>query len=527
MARKKEITYLNGALKGELLDEATAEKLDQILALQESNGCIDDIKHTIYDMPPEAIEEIIATRGNESVDMVRGSLDDGQTLSVAYMFYARRLVLGDSVGMGKTVEISSLLNLLDIYYGHRGIDHKFLILTEKDTLSQFYREIIRFTGNFAEKTLATQTEFLKYLDRNDMDDLPSTVAPHSLFTQAKFQELVGKLGREKKFPFHTLIVDEGGILTNTATERYKAAKILSNYFENVIILNATAFESNLMNFFGQLNYVDDTYLPTKTDFQDRYCVKKYKGKKYPTIVAGEYKNAKEFRELVRYRYFKRTRRESGGRYEGNTGNKIILKRSKLQNHHLARTSMPGMVYDNPCYFDQTAEFNGENVPKAGKLLEMLTTGGGYSGDWKSAETVLVFCHYKEAQLGLQEYLYKNGISSRVLNGDTPYDEREQVVQGFKRGEFRVLITNVMKGLNFGHCNHTVLYSISGSIDKMVQFEGRYTRSFDIVGKNLAMLVMEGGENNKLENLLEAKAKASKTFAGHDYSLVLEMLTGEE
>ena len=41
-----------------------------------------------------------------------GKLRPEQTVGVAFMYYSPRSILGDGVGLGKTVEISALLNLL-------------------------------------------------------------------------------------------------------------------------------------------------------------------------------------------------------------------------------------------------------------------------------------------------------------------------------------------------------------------------------------------------------------------------------
>lgn len=526
MARKKEVSYINGALKGAYLDETTVGRLDRILQLQEQNGVIPDIKNAIHDLDDDTIDTIIAQKSNEGCELTQGSLKDGQTLAVGFMFYSRRMILGDSVGLGKSVEISALLNLLDVFYAKQGIDHKYIVLTETNLLNQFHRELIRFTGEYVPQTRATKGEIQDFLTEYG-EDMPSFISTHSLFTQAIFNEKVGEMRENGGFPYHTLIVDESSVLSSTTTQRYKDAMILAGGMENIIILNATVFESNLMNFYSQLHFIDDTYLPTKTVFQKTYCVTArsvYGNYQKPT---GKYKNAKGFKDLVRYRYFKRTRRDEGAKYEDNIGFRVLLEKTAEQKFMLPRTSMPQMVFDDPTAFDDTIEFNAENVPKAGEVVKLLTTGGGRPGEWRQAPTVLIYCHYVGTQEKLSKLLDLYGITNAILNGNTSQEDRLSRVKGFQHGEYRVLITNVMKGLNFGHCNHTIIYTVPGNINNLVQFEGRYTREFDVVGKRLAMLVMEGQEEQRISNMLGDRARASNQFSGNDYSLVLELLTGDE
>ena len=75
----------------------------------------------------------------------RGTLTDAQTVGVAYMYYARRCLLGDQVGLGKTVECAGLLNVIK-QDGVRNI----LFLTEKTIVPQIRDKLIKFTGEYVD-----------------------------------------------------------------------------------------------------------------------------------------------------------------------------------------------------------------------------------------------------------------------------------------------------------------------------------------------------------------------------------------
>ena len=200
-----------------------------------------------------------------------------------------------------------------------------------------------------------------------------------------------------------------------------------------------------------------------------------------------------------------------------TADVIVSPLSQVQKDLLKKTSMPQMVYDCPSYFDCTIETDRETTPKIGALLDLL------NGKLKSSDSILIYSRYKESQRGIQNALLEAGISCETMNGETPIEERNNLISKFKMGDFRVLVTNVQKGLNFGHCNDCIFYSYDPNPNRMVQFEGRMTRSRDIIGKNVYLLVSRGKELNNFKKVVSDRAKASDLFAGSDFSCVLSLL----
>lgn len=529
MGRAKPIIYNNQgtALKGKLLTDTDCARLDKVLEVNDDKGSIADLKNIIFDISESDIDVIISGADPDSVERPIGTLRDYQTVGVAFMYLAKFCLLGDSVGIGKTVQVAGLINLLTEEYRKRGEVFRYLVITENNIVEQFRRELVRFTGDFVEVAYGRKDAITKYLQKYDYASggtgLPNTVGPGSLFNQPIFQEYLLSCSERSEYPFDLLVVDESSILGNTKTKTYTNAQVVRDNVKHCVILNATAFESNLSMFYSQIAFVDKTILPTKTDFQRRYCKMErslYGNYSKPT---GKYKNQQEFRDLVRYRYFARTRKSQGGSMENCTANQIVLELTDVQKRMLPRTSMPHMVYDNPSAFDENLPFNDTTSPKAGALLDILTGQIEVEGDWHKADTVLVYCLYKEAQENLKRYLTGYGVPSEIMNGETPMEDRLELIEGFKRANYRVLITNVMKGLNFGNTNHIVMYTTPGNVNNMVQFEGRSTRDFNIRDKHLIVLTTAGKEKERFDGVLRDRAKASDSFAGSDYSLVLSLL----
>lgn len=520
MGRKKELYYYNGKLKGKYLEDADCRILDKIIELSENNGCIADLKHSIFDLSENDIEYIKEGGDPALVDKEVGTLSDQQTVGSAFLFYSKRCVLGDSVGLGKTVEVCSLMNVLKTFYEKQGVQFRFLYLTEKNLLAEARNKIIRFTGEYIDMLRGEKKYVEDFIERSRDGVHSSVVGSHSLINSQLFQEYIRMMREEYGVnPFDALVVDESSVLGNTSTKTYSNAKDLAEDIDWVVVLNATPFEKNLRTFYAQINFVDDSLLPVKTVFQDLYEERDYTGP-YPKFN-GKYKNQDIFKKQVAYRYLKRTRKDLGARFEDCTCDVKVCGLSVYQRNLLKISSMPQMVIDCPSYLDRELDMNAETTPKVGVLYDL------FDNELNGARSVLIYTQYKESQEGIKAALEERGISCEVMNGSTPFKEREIIARRFRMGDFRALITNVQKGLDFDNCNYCVFYSYNTNPNNMVQFEGRMTRQVDIIGKHVYMIVSKGRELKNLKTLVSDRATASDMFAGSDFSCVLSLLLDDE
>ena len=520
MGKRKEIIYHEGKLQGTQLTDSDCRILDKLIHISKENGCVSDLRNCIYCLSEPDVMRIKSQQSAEGIEKTVGKLEDTQTVGVAYMYYAKRLVLGDSVGMGKTVELCGLFNLLRQKRRKEGYDFNFLYLTEKNLVAQTRDEIIRFTGEYVDAVYGDAKHVNRFLKENENTVNYSVVASHSIVKNNNFQEYLRGLYKnvkEGQKPFDIFVVDEAGILSNQTTQIYKMMKIVADMFDYVIILNATSFEKNLTMFYNQIAFVDDTLLPTRTEFNKRYVVFDYRGP-YPTPT-GKYKNAEEFRALVGYRYFARTRKSTGAYMKDCSADVLVSNLSQTQKWLMNRTNMQNMVYDCPSYFykDGSFEDTPENTPKLKDLIKVVNKIINMD------EQVLIYATYKEAQASIARVLKDYGIFSVIMNGDTDIKDKNVIIDRFKSGNIKVLITNVQKGLNFGHCNYCIFYNYDPNPNKMVQFEGRMTREHNIVGKHVYLLISRGKELTKFKSIVADRAQASDMFAGSDFSCVMSLL----
>lgn len=517
MGRTKEVIYHNGRLRGKNLTDEDCSKLESLLRIDKQGGYIKDLQNIIWELDPSDVELLKVSKDNTMVTMKKGALSNIQTVGVAYMYFAKSLILGDSVGLGKTVEICGLCNLIEQEMLKQGQEFRCLYLTEKNLLPQTRDKLIKFTGNYVDLVWGEKKYVTRFCSENREYIQYSVVGTHSLLTNKLFQEYLIEYNRINGcYPFDLLVIDEAGdVLKNSNTKTYKDAFQIRDMFERVVILNATSFEKELGMFYNQIHFVDKTLLPTKTAFQKEYEVKDFSGP-YPRF-SGKYKNQEKFKSLVAYRYLARTRKSTGATMTNCTADVVVVPLSVEQKELLKRTSMPNMVYDCPSYFRTGIDTNTETTPKLAALLKILCD------DWRDEKSILIYARYKEAQESIRYLLDEYCIDAVVLNGDSPSQEREGVINSFKLGDIRVLITNVQKGLDFGNCDHCIFYNYDSNPNNMVQFEGRMTRSYNIDNKHVILLISRGKELRTFKKLVAGRAEASDVFAGSDYSCVLSIL----
>lgn len=523
MGKAKVVNYYNDRYCGDMTPEQ-CDVLESLIDADEQNGSVSDLTHIIYELDDSVVDDMIEeyeTFGylSGSHEVHYGELLDYQTLAVCFMYYAKRCILGDSVGMGKTVSSAGVLNLLKREREKVGKRHRYLVLTQKNIANQFRKELVKFTAEYVHLIPSGEMrDIAKFVDANDYEfDLDyDVVGTHALLTTSGFIQWLEQcrtMGRG--FPFDTLIIDESSDLGGKGTKMIDGFRAIEKYFDNIYFLNATPFETRLDIFYNQLNLLDKHLLPTKTVFTKEYCLMDYRGM-YPKAT-GKYKNQAEFKRLVGYRYFARTRRDKGAVMEDCKGGIILSKLSDVQKEWLKKSQLHRIVYDCPSHIDPSIEFNEENVPKLASLSSLLRN------ECSDADTVIIFAHYKEVHRQLSRWLYARGYSNRVLNGDTDDSTRQSIIGGFQNKEFRVLITNVQRGLNFGNCNHCIFYSFDSNPSHMIQFEGRITRDFDIVGKNIFILCSMGKEYATLRSVVRQRAQATTEFTNTDLSVILNVL----
>jgi len=517
----REVLYYKGKYyQGSLTDD----QADAIYSLVTEYTGVNSLRHCIKDTPMHVISDI--KTDHEDYEEANGSLkgmlkdysssirvgtlQEQQTLGVAFMYFSGSALLGDEVGMGKTVQIAGLVNVLREEYVKDGKDFHFCFLTEKSNIGQIRDKMIQFTGEFVGMLESGERQVVdKYLQRNSDKRYYSIVGGHSLLNSSEF------LTHCAKKPFDLIVIDESSVIKNTSSDYYSNCEALFKYHKRKILLNATPLETHARDFYNQRALLDKKFLPTVQEFYRTYC-KMGKGL-YGYQVEGYKDNVHEFREAVSLRYLARNRQDLGASYENNTYKTILVPLSDVQKELMRKTTLHQMVNDFPSGVDRKVVFSIENTPKVGALLSLL------SGIDVPRDKALIYCRFVDCQEKLKDVLTDSGYRCVILNGKSASKLRTNIIRDFNTGVYDILITNVQRGIDLNECNNCIMYTIDPNPQKMVQVEGRMTREFDIEYKSVYLLVSEGKEKRFVEENLKIRVEASNSFVGSGRSMVLEAI----
>ena len=515
--------YYQGSLSDDRA-EAILNLVSQYEVVTSLRHVIKDLpEHLIYDLEREALEyeelhgslEGFVNRYKDQAGV--GTLRDAQTIGVAFMYYAGSALLGDEVGLGKTVQIAGLVNLLEKEFTNKGKEFRFLFLTEKTSAGQIRKKLMQFTGEYIGlMESGEKKEVEQYLSKNVEKRHYSIVGPHSLLLNPEF------LTDSAKRPFDLIVVDESSVAKNQSSSFYINAKALFKHHKRKILLNATPVEVDIREMYNQLDLLDPNLMPTVGDFNKSFRV--MKRATYGFTPAG-YKNEEYFREAIKLCYLARTRKDLGANYEDNLYRTILVPLSKEQKSLMTKTSLKQMVFDYPAGVLREVEFTPQTTPKLAVLLDLVNETVKVKG-----EQILVYIKYVEAQKSIASILEEQGYRVTILNGrreNASAKKRTEKVGLFNDGHYDVMLTNVLRGIDLNACDTAVLYSIDPNPQKMVQFEGRITREFNIEGKSVILLVAMGREKNFVEKELKLRIDASAAFASSGKSMVLEAINSGE
>ena len=518
MLLKGDKWYQGKYLQGGLSDKTCSALLNLI----ENVDGVAGLKNCIQNLPAHTVKDIIddyenyekehgTVKGfNKSYKSVVGELRDTQTVGVAFMYFAKSALLGDEVGLGKTVQCAGLVNVIADEFKKRGSEFRFCFLTEKSSIDQIRKKMVQFTGRYV-KMLESgeQAVVKKYIKSFENGNHCSVVGGHSLLNSSEF------LIHTSKNPFDLFIIDESSIIKNTTSDIFKNTKAILKYHERKILLNATPLEQNVLEFYNQLDLLDDTFLPTLADFKKRYCIMK-QGVFGFNEIAG-YKNTEEFKTAVSLRYIARTRASLGAQYVDNSYKVLLVPLSEEQKRLIKKTTLYSMVHDYPPGVDRTVEFNTTTTPKAAALLKIMNSID------VSTSKALVYCRFVDCQQKLKALLEENGYRVAVLNGTTKVKEKNETIEKFLSNGYDVLITNIQRGLDLNNVDTCIMYTIDPNPQKMVQFEGRMTRDFNVMYKSLYLLVSMGKEKKFVEETLKLRVDAAVDFVNQGKSMTVAAL----
>lgn len=520
----KEVKYFNGTYYQGNLSDNNAQAICDLL---DGNTCVTDLRHVITDLPYHVIQDVIdryetdenamgfVKEGTFPVDKTKypGTLRDEQTIGVAFMYLNGSCLLGDEVGLGKTVQVAGFMNVVRQEFAARGKHFSALFLSEKTSVEQIRSKLIQFTGEFVGLLHSGEQPVMqKFAATRDAGSDYSVVATHAALSSNIFLESIAK------HPFDVLIIDETAILRNKGTSTYYNAQALTSLFKHIIALNATPVELTPTDIYNQLDIVDPTLLPARSEFESTFCKKK-RTNMYKTDIIG-YKNEDIFRKAVSLRYLARTRADLGGAYEDNEYKIVVAPLSSQQKTLMKKTSLHQMCSDYPTGVSRRIPYNADTCGKVKVLLDLLA-----ECDTKLNKT-LVYVKYKECQAELKAMIEAKGYSCAVINGEVSGKKRGKIIEDANSGMYDVVLTNIYRAYDLPNFVNCIFYTVDSNPQNMVQFEGRITRDVDVIGKRVFLIFSEGIEMDVLKRLQD-RISASRAFTTTGRSLVSDAIVNRD
>lgn len=493
-------TIYNGMYLGQMEPKIASYILD--IRGRES---IPNLKQMIFDFPAElvlrSIEEEKSIRDivrEEQLDYKKylGELKDYQTLGTAFMYMSPRSVIGDGVGLGKTAEVSALINYL-----HQTKQLKrFLMAVETSALGQTQCELMRFTGLRVVALPSEAYKLNRLIKKIDWTKVDGIVIKHSALRSdvlSKWLSLnINPDGTCRLFD--TFFLDESSVIKNLTTKTAIYTKNICDICPRVHFMNATVFETNIMDIYNQMDMMNPALLPKKWRIEKEFCT--FGRSSYWTKENGKpkmnfrrdltgYKNQSIFKERLKLVYFGRSKSDIGMDmphvhkvYEVEPSNEQSMALQKGY-RYMEVLNCPSLIPD------LHLETNRKTVPKLDRLCNLLET------DFADCK-VMVYCFHNEAQQAIADECRKLGRNPVILNGQSKDQERWEIQTKFNKGEYDVIITNIMKSLNLFGGDVCIFYSNSMTPSKMFQVAGRIDRNVDDKIKTYILLIYSGTDEYK-------------------------------
>lgn len=512
-------------INGKYCGGMSVQQANLLMAIRNTDK-VEYLKHKIYnfeyDLIMQSIEEersirnILNERGAQQEDYF-GELRDYQTVGTAFMYFSPRSMIADGVGLGKTAEISALLNLLR----EKKEMTRFIIAVETSAIGQTQAEIMKFTGM---RVIALPSEAVKMrrvIEKTDWRKVDGIVIKHSALRSDAlslwFSTMIDKEGLNRWFD--TFILDESSVIKNTYTKMYDYTKNMCNMCKRVHFMNATVFETSLYDVYNQIDMMDNKLLPTKSYIQREYCTiprKTYWIKDKATSKAVmktafdkkgiTYHHQSEFKESIELVYFGRAKEEVGMDIP-HIYRTYTIEPTPMQLNLINRGYSYNMVLNSPNLLgDATKEvpFDRQHVPKLDRLVSIVENEFADS-------SVMIYCWYTGAQEVIANELRNIGRKVCILNGeDTSADKdakRHEMQRDFNNKTYDVIITNIKRSINLNAADVCIFYTIENNPAKMEQIGGRIDRKVDDSIKTFIMMVYK--DTSEYDNLKQVAVKRDK------------------
>ena len=477
----------------------------------------------------------------------------------------QRILIADTVGLGKTLEAGILMSELIA----RGKGKRILVVTVKSMMTQFQKEmwnrftipLVRLDSNKIQKIRAS---------------LPSNYNP--FFYYDKTIVSIDTLKRDVEYRTHLenaywdiIVIDEAQNVADRGdhqAQRSRLAKLLANRSDTMIMLSATPHDGRAKSFASLMNMLDPTAIANPEDYSPEdikgLCIRRFK-QDVKDQVGGAFLE----RTVSLERCHASAREEYAYEIFADMELQMDIGRERGSSH-LFKTSLEKSLFSSPAACiksidarlaklnkkygfgdikdigkleslrDALQRIKPEDFSRYQKLLDLLRSP---EYGWDSSATddrLVIFTERIETMKYLVEHLRADlSISANAIqeiSGGMSDAEQQAIVENFGRTEspIRVLVASdvASEGLNLHYLSHRLIhFDIPWSLMVFQQRNGRIDRYGQQKRPDIRYMMIESdnkrskGDMRIIEILISKEEQAFKNIG--DPSLLLGKFTIED
>ena len=477
----------------------------------------------------------------------------------------QRILIADTVGLGKTLEAGILMSELIA----RGKGKRILVVTVKSMMTQFQKEmwnrftipLVRLDSNRIQKIRAS---------------LPSNYNP--FFYYDKTIVSIDTLKRDVEYRTHLekaywdiIVIDEAHNVAERGdhqAQRSRLAKLLANRSDTMIMLSATPHDGRAKSFASLMNMLDPTAIADPENYTPEdikgLCIRRFKndvkdqvnGSFLERQVTLEHCHASAQEEHA-FDLLAEMQLEMDAGKANNTGRlfKTNLEKSLFSSPAACCKSIEARLkklYKKYTVDDisdirlleelHTAlgQVTPENFTRYQKLLELLRSDSYGWNPKDPGDRVVIFTERIETMNYLVEHLRTDlGLKSSAIqeiSGGMSDAEQQLIVEDFGRTEspIRILVASdvASEGLNLHYLSHRLIhFDIPWSLMVFQQRNGRIDRYGQQKRPDIRYLLIESnnkqikGDMRIIEILIQKEEQALKNIG--DPALLLGKFNVEE
>lgn len=477
----------------------------------------------------------------------------------------QRILIADTVGLGKTLEAGILMSELIA----RGKGKRILVVTVKSMMTQFQKEmwnrftipLVRLDSSRIQKIRAS---------------LPSNYNP--FFYYDKTIVSIDTLKRDLEYRTHLenaywdiIVIDEAQNVAdrgNHQAQRSRLAKLLADRSDTMIMLSATPHDGRAKSFASLMNMLDPTAIANPEEYTPEdikgLCIRRFK-KDVKDQVSGAF--------LERSVHLERCHASAREEYAYEIFSAMELQMDvgrERGSSHLFKTSLEKSLFSSPAACiksidarlsklnkkygfedikdigkleslrDALERIKPEDFSRYQKLLELLKSS---EYGWDCCDTndrLVIFTERIETMKYLAEHLREDlslpADAIQEISGSMSDAQQQEIVENFGRTEapVRVLVASdvASEGLNLHYLSHRIIhFDIPWSLMVFQQRNGRIDRYGQQKRPDIRYMMIESnnkhikGDMRIIEILITKEEQALKNIG--DPALLLGKFTIED